>query len=218
MRSRTVFLVTIISAACGHVAAPGLPETKSDAFTYWLLTNAGERGEPTACAASPINVGPTWMARPRDRQVQLPLPTTFFPERWNLPQDRMFFPAVGWQYGQEWAPGIQVIAAWDRWTRVQLHGEPGDALFQVINRRGYQPFVAAAPWKLTASPECILALPNQPIRVLFFELHHPTYPSRWGMVAFWRGRPGDGFLSALVLGPDPAIQAEALQILRGQVP
>jgi hypothetical protein len=218
MRTRSALLLAVISASCGHVAAPGLPETKDDAFTYWLLTNAGDQGQPGPCATRSIDLGPTWMARPRDRQIQLPVPTSFHAERWNLPQDRAFFPGLGWQLGQEWVPGIHVIAVWDRWTRAQLHGDRTDALFQVVNRRGYQPFVAAAPWKMTASAECILALPNRPVRVLFFELHHPSYPSQWGLVAFWRGRPGDGDLSALAIGPDPAIQAEAFQILRRQVP
>jgi hypothetical protein len=216
MIRRRVWLFAIMAAACGH-GAPSDPEP-SDAFTYWLRSNAGVQNELTACASMPVALGKTWMARPRDRQVQFPMPTTFYSEQWNLPEDRVYFPVLGWQRGQQWLPGIHVLAMWDRWIRVLPHGEPRDALFQVFNRRGYQPLAAAPPWQLAAPAECILPLPNRPIRVLLFELHHPSYPSQWGLIAFWRGRPGDGDLSALAIGPEPAIQAEALHILREQVP
>lgn len=209
--------LALACVACSKYPTPGVP-TNQDAFTHWLLTNAGEPREPGPCALQPIELGPTRMARPRDRQVQLPMPNGYAAERWNLPQDRMFFPAVGWQFGQEWTPGVRVIAAWDRWTHVAPHASSANALFQVLNRQGYQPFVVAEPWKLAVSPECILPLANRSIRVLPFELHHPTAPTLWGVVAYWRGRPGDGDLSALAIGSDPALQAEVLQILRRQIP
>jgi hypothetical protein len=66
--------------------------------------------------------------------------------------------------------------------------------------------------------ECALRLRTRTARVIQFTLRHPAYPTHWGLVAFWRGRPDDGYLALLGLGADPSVPAELLVVLREHQP
>jgi hypothetical protein len=91
-------------------------------------------------------------------------------------------------------------------------------LLQLARRRGYPIFFARPPWTLGLADECALPLRSRTARVLRFTLHHPAHPTQWGVAAFWLGRPDDGYLALLGLGPDPSISAEVLLILRDHQP
>jgi len=216
--TRWVFLALAMSSACGgRISGPIVPEA-NEPFTRWLVTNVGGPTTPPSCEIPSIDLGQTWLAPLRQRQLRLPLPVTWAVSSWSPPYNRVLFPVVGWRAGDMWMEGINLMPAWDRW---QYEVQPGDraaTVLQVVPWSGYQPFSVAEPWTVVEPEECLLSHGDRQIRVLRFGLRHPTLPTQWGLVAFWQGRPADGRLSLIALGPDRAVQAEATEILRRHLP
>lgn len=197
--------------------------TLRDPFSTYLSSRLGHPDPLPACRWRPLDLGPTAPAQLRRLRLVLELPNRFLVGPRELLVDSLRHPAAaGLWGGNQWLPGFYVEPVWYRWTRAdQLPDKPVGApisVLQLTQSRGYPPFLAEPPWTLGEGEECALPLGDRTARVLRFTARHPSQPPQWGAVAFWRGRPDDGFIALFLLGPEPAVQGEFLEIIRRHRP
>ncbi|MEZ4455640.1 MAG: hypothetical protein R2882_03680 [Gemmatimonadales bacterium] len=215
--------ILVLGTGCAKAGTAPVPYL-SGAWNHYLITNAvGPTTAPAAaCEADAVDLGPLVRANIRRLQLRLNLPASFGAAPRNPPQDRFPSPVGDYWLGTPWLDGLGLVSAWYRWTRLDDLAAAGpDAsttLIQLVQERGYQMLAALPPWRLAGGAECWVPIGRQKARVFRFELAHPTLPRQWGLMAFWRGRPNDGWVSFLGLGPRPSTQAEMLAILAALEP
>lgn len=199
------------------------PPTLRDRYSLFLAHGIGSRDPLGACPITGFDLGATERQPIRRLQLGLFLPTTFVIGPRGLPVDSLPHPSqarsLGWN---GWLPGLHLEPVWYRWTRADrlTSGavDPPTTVLQLSQRRGYPPFLAEPPWTVAEASECQLPLKGRTARVLRFALRHPRHATQWGVLAYWRGRPNDGWLAMLGLGPEPAVQAEVLELIRRHEP
>lgn len=217
------FATLLAAAGCRSQRIDLAPPALIDPYSVYLSKNLGTPGPLEPCSLRPIDLGPTESSRFKRLRLELDLPTTFLLGPRELLVDSLRHPAMGRTWGANgWLPGLYVQPVWYRWTRadpgVAVGANAPTTLLQLTQARGYAAFQADAPWTMSESEECSLTLSGRTARVLRFTLRHPTVPPQWGLAAFWRGRPDDGWISVLGLGSDPATQGEFLEIIRRHRP
>ena len=216
------FGLAAVLAGCRHAADLDPPPVR-DLFGRYLTEHATLPGSLSECPSSPGTTEPMAHVAMRRLKLSLSLPADFVAGPINLPIDSLVHPVLGRWGGQQWLPGLYLQpVTWYRWTRVRrgsgTAGEAPTTVFQLGQRRGYIPFVAEPPWTVSSGRECRLTLGDRTIRVLLFNLVHPSLPTQWGVEAFWRGRPDDGWLAALGLGPEERDRDQLVSAIRGSVP
>ncbi len=211
-----VLVVALVAGACSHRGATLTPPTTGDDFTQYVIGRFG--AVPiAACPPSPLHLGATDSVRTEHLFLTLNLPVGFEqgPRRLNVSRVAA---AGGVLEGEQWLPGLTIEAVfWNRWTRYE--GRPGadvDApmtLVQLVKRRGYPRFAAAAPWEFAQGKECLLRFAGRTARVFQFELVRRGIRPVWGVEAYWLGRPADGYLGFFGLAPSEAAAAELMAII-----
>lgn len=199
------------------------PPTLRDPYSQYLANGIGSRDPLGACTTAPFDLGSTERQPIRRLQLGLFLPTAFVIGPRELPVDSLPHPArtrsLGWN---GWLPGLYLEPVWYRWTRADRVPSgavnPPTTVLQLSQRRGYPPFLAQPPWTIAEAGECLLPLKGRTARVFRFALKHPSQSTQWGVLAYWRGRPNDGWLAMLGLGPEPAVQAELVELIRRHEP
>lgn len=199
------------------------PPARDDVFTAYLSARLGGSDPLPDCAVRGFDLEATAPVEFARLRLHLELPTGFVPGPRELLIEPVRHPAIPGEWGgNQWLPGFYITPAWYRWTRSERAAKRGPTapttLVQIHNWRSFQMFLADPPWTLTEGEECALRLPGRTARVLRFTARHPVEAPQWGVVAYWRGRPGDGFLTVFALGPDPAVQAEVLEVIRRHRP
>lgn len=204
---------------------PGPIPLLPDRYSQVLSERVGSARDPAECEVPPWDLGPATHARMRRLHLRVPLPVTWVQSSSFVPLERAYVPEVGTIDAEEWRPGLFLAQpGFYRWTRVgptagTVAGpDPAEAMLQIIPQRGYQLLSGAPDWTMSNATECTMPVAGRVARVISFSLQHRTLAPLFGVTAFWRGRPDDGWISALGLGPDAASRAELFAILRAIEP